>query len=191
MKTLLLVILISILFTSNSFTKEITEYDFNPFNISFLGITSGDDKIIAYGDNGCIKISYKDYSKCETKKILKNGTIQKVFIDSDTIILFVDNGSILKSIDNGISFNMLLNIQESIMSVVKSADGYLIRTYNNLLLLDYSDKINKVKTYDSNIYKKYTFDKYINRNWGSEREIKYQILEDFTNSIVLFNGLYL
>lgn len=185
MKTLLFTI-IFILFPIISISKEITEFNLQPLVVQYTGIVSNDELIIAYGDYGCVNISYDSAKTWNQKFIFKNSYIIDLVVNDTNLLAFNFDGKIKKSIDKGNNWEQILDINGKIYSVVKSADGYLIRSDFYLILINDKGKILKKKELNSKIYFDYIEAK---RLTISQLDIK-QILNLYRNSIKLFNGLY-
>lgn len=124
------------------------KFDLFPLNINFNSFTSKDSTIIVFGDFGSYLISLDSGSNWQQQKAFKKGNIKQFFIESDRFTAFSDAGDISVSNNNGIDWIISKNLNDSILSVIHSNKGYLVRARNKLVLLDEEFKqINEFKLY--------------------------------------------
>lgn len=137
------------------------KFDIFPLNINFNSYTAMDSTIIVFGDFGSFLISNDNGTNWEQFKAFKNGNIKQLFIGSDRFTAFSDAGDISVSYNNGIDWIIRKNLNDSILSVIKTNKGYLVRARKKLILLDEELKlINEFKHFSKPLFEQgnYYFD---------------------------------
>jgi hypothetical protein len=188
-KSLNIFLFLLILYSNTLFSKIITENNFTPININFVGIEANVDKIVVFGTFGACLISYDSAKTWHQKQIFQNGLIIDIKIDKNILTAFAENGEVSFSNNNGSSWNNVYHFNDTVYSVIYSADGYLVRTKTQLILLNKSFKIDKNIELDSREYLNYIENKYYYKTGANGFKLN-TLYNYYKYSTDIFRGIY-
>ena len=140
-KRMFQIIIIMLMFFYNSI--EVFSIELQPININYRGVEMKDDTIAIYGDYGSMIISYDNAKSWKQIRVFETGAIAKLYFEENRITTFNYLGQISISTDFGKNWEEMSDLQDTVFSVLKLDDGYLILLADKLVLLSENFQIKR------------------------------------------------
>ncbi|MCB9220499.1 MAG: T9SS type A sorting domain-containing protein [Ignavibacteria bacterium] len=126
-------VVLFILSTINSYSQisKIT-----PFIYDIKGVNAYENVVIAFGNFGVATLSFDKGQNWIEVNIDGGHNIVNMVYKNSSLIAFLENGEIKSSLDEGKTWELKLNINDTIIASRINKNNFVIRTLNKIIVLD-------------------------------------------------------
>lgn len=129
-----LILLLFVIIELQTSKAEIISY--MPERIDYNQVIVRGDSIIAYGNEGVVFLTHNNGKKWQKVRVFDIGVIPKIFDEGDKLVAFRDNGEISLSKDYGLSWKSISRLKDSVHTIIKYPEGYLVRSINRIFTIN-------------------------------------------------------
>lgn len=181
-KKILQIISVMIVLACNSI--EVFSIELQPINENYKGVETKNDTIAIWDDYGSMILSFDNAKSWKQIKVFETGTIVKLYFEDNRITTFNNFGQISISTDNGKNWVERTDLRDTVLSVLKLEEGYLVRLDDKLVLLTESFQIKEETVLRSNFHPGLNELSYINAMTKFKENF---VISTFGANFIVFN----